>query len=427
MRNHARRFVSARPEMLVGIFAAAVVAIAAFLTAASADPLTAIDVITVDSANPAGANTNISLNAGTAYRVRATGTFAYRTASGYLADAECSIAPGERFWTDARADDLDLVWQGSHIAWAPVAPKGDGCNELDFVQLGPAPSHVYQTIIQVGTTGIQNFKISDLSSYADNTGSLTVEIFPVDAPVISPTLPPTPNPTSPPTPNPTLPPTPNPTVPPTPNPTAPPTLPPTPNPTMPPTPNPTLPPTPNPTALPTLPPTPSPTLPPTPSPTPPPPPPTMVLVDTISVDVTSALGTDSNVTLVAGREYVVEASGTWTYDNRFGGLADAECWKNPLGPGYPTEPGWDRSGNTYDLYISNTPVEWVPQVPNQYGCDETNHTYSTALAPDEPEKINLRVQDPIYSDNAGSLTVRIFEILRIGPSSSTSLGLVRFE
>lgn len=152
-------------------------------------------------------------------------------------------------------------------------------------------------------------------------------------------------------------------------------------------------------------PTPSPTATPTPTPTP-------ILVDTVVVDSSNPSGASSSIPLTSGKQYRFDVSGTWTNDGL--NVADAEfastdAWVTPM-DGYNISPYFLGAGE-FDLQVNNAFVDWgVFSATHEY-----TNTYPGAGAP-----VNFSVfdgdsngptQEPSwYSDNSGSLTVKIYEL-----------------
>lgn len=130
-------------------------------------------------------------------------------------------------------------------------------------------------------------------------------------------------------------------------------------------------------------------------------------VDTLSVDLKSTTGTNSNITLATGIQFLFKASGTWT--NRPGEIVDAKyttmnnwsTWSDAPSGGFPN--------GLLDLQVNNGFIDW--------GLYSAVHEYTHGFT-GVNAKVNFRVFDgdvnsntPYsgwYSDNVGNLTVDIY-------------------
>lgn len=133
---------------------------------------------------------------------------------------------------------------------------------------------------------------------------------------------------------------------------------------------------------------------------------TLTPVDEFTVDSSSQTGTDTSVSLTSGRIYLVEAEGTYVYGgaNR---VADAEyhstnAWTtaSDWGADNPTE-----DQRTLDLVIDDAELHWGSYTENP-------HLYKTVVTGDDAV-VNFRIFERTaghYSDNSGELTVRIYDV-----------------
>ncbi len=137
--------------------------------------------------------------------------------------------------------------------------------------------------------------------------------------------------------------------------------------------------------------------------------PTSTLVDTVQVDSANMAGMNSLVVLAAGKSYKIEVSGTWT--NRPGETVDAsfttmDGWATSLAApdgGYPDD--------LLEMQINNAFQNW--------GVYSPTHTYSAMIA-GTGAVANFRIFDGDvgtntqntgwFSDNQGTLTVKIYEL-----------------
>lgn len=128
-----------------------------------------IDEFTVSAASPSGRNSNVSLNAGSPYRLVVEGKFGIGV-TGVTHDAECAHAfdgPGHRLdAADEQRQGMDVLVNGSEVDW--VSPFGaTGCNDKNWT---------YYLEIVPTTSGLTNLRVRDIS-YGDNSGSVTVTIY----------------------------------------------------------------------------------------------------------------------------------------------------------------------------------------------------------------------------------------------------------
>ena len=136
-------------------------------------------------------------------------------------------------------------------------------------------------------------------------------------------------------------------------------------------------------------------------------PPGYVLLETISVLTTSPAGVYSSNVLESGVDYVLVASGAYSFGGSGGGVGDAEYLHFHTAP---VNEGVDKSaaasGVDLGIGINDPPADtdkspwWGPYSPTH---EYTLH-FTGLGAP-----IYLNYHDDIYYDNFGSLTVKIFE------------------
>lgn len=142
--------------------------------------------------------------------------------------------------------------------------------------------------------------------------------------------------------------------------------------------------------------------------------------------------------LADDRTYAIEVVGTYT---TAGVLADAECVTLRSSPATPVglTPNLSRpqSADPYDVNVDGRAVDWTPQTPSAFGCDDIDHAYRYELAPRTaagppapatalagraartPGTLRLDIDDDNHADNQGTLAVRIFEVTRpqVAPSA----------
>jgi hypothetical protein len=115
------------------------------------------------------------------------------------------------------------------------------------------------------------------------------------------------------------------------------------------------------------------------------------VIDSFTLDVTSAAGTDSGVVLAAGENYLLTVSGTFLLGNNpTRHIADAEFFNlgsTPLNP--IATPGVGVDGADVD-----------------FGPFNASHVYTTRIVGDG-STINVFFADSNYGDNSGSLEVSI--------------------
>ena len=154
-------------------------------------------------------------------------------------------------------------------------------------------------------------------------------------------------------------------------------------------------------------------------------PPRGTLVDQFTFSAAAPAGATSSAVLAANRSYRVQVSGRFTYDGGGVNGHDAECLHRTDTPG-TREDGFDELGQTPDVYVNRTEIDWVPIEGFQasdarpLGCDDRTNTYIHELAAGTGAGVNLRVNDTWHGDNSGLLSVKIFDM---GPAGSADPAL----
>ena len=123
----------------------------------------------------AGALTTGAMQKGTPYLIEVTGGFRWGSRAGEWADAECSRSRYDGTWRRDRsvnraqpnADHLDLYVDGVDLLGNPDQDTGNRCDST---------SHAYRWTYTPSRTGRVTFKIWEPSSYADNSGGLSIRI-----------------------------------------------------------------------------------------------------------------------------------------------------------------------------------------------------------------------------------------------------------
>ena len=120
---------------------------------------------------------------------------------------------------------------------------------------------------------------------------------------------------------------------------------------------------------------------------------TVIIDETFNLDVTTANGTDSSVSLQSGIEYQIEVSGTFSIGVTL--LADAEYWDIPDNPK-------DTLFTDIGVRINGADINWGPF--------NSSNVYSTTFV-GLGSPVNLTYNDNNnYSDNSGSLQVTISHV-----------------
>lgn len=141
------------------------------------------------------------------------------------------------------------------------------------------------------------------------------------------------------------------------------------------------------------------------------------------VDATAGAGVTSPGALEGGRTYLMTVSGLVNAGN--GVTADAECsWTT-------TDQVWrrdrsvdpaDPTADHLDLLLDREDVTFTPVTdPDGDGCDATGHTYRRVIAASSTDAVNLRVDDPAWSDDYGALQVHVQRVDPVVGTETVSL------
>jgi hypothetical protein len=117
-------------------------------------------------------------------------------------------------------------------------------------------------------------------------------------------------------------------------------------------------------------------------------------------------GAATTRSLQAGWTYVLEASGTFQHGQ---GQADAECATVPGDQRWLRSPYPAYGADFVDLLVDGTGVEWQPTNADVNNCNSADHGYVYTVTPASTGTLNLRVNDVVFTDNVGVLTVSITE------------------
>ncbi|MGH8895130.1 MAG: hypothetical protein ACRDWY_17785 [Actinomycetes bacterium] len=138
-------------------------------------------------------------------------------------------------------------------------------------------------------------------------------------------------------------------------------------------------------------------------------------------------GVTSPGALEAGVTYLVMVTGT--VDAGAGVTSDAECSATAA------DPVWrrDRSvvagsptADHLDVLLDRDDVTFRPvSDPDGDGCDSEGHAYRLAVTPDQTRPVNLRVDDPHWSDDGGELTVRVERVRPVVGTETVTVDTAR--
>jgi hypothetical protein len=145
------------------------------------------------------------------------------------------------------------------------------------------------------------------------------------------------------------------------------------------------------------------------------------VVETITVPSSQFAPTWSLSTLATGQSYVFEVSGVYDYDTWDNHYADAE-WKDQDGA-LPWVEYYDPTygGNALDLFVNGAAVDWMgsPDAAITDASVFSTHTFSPThvyryVFIGTGQKVSFGVFDGLYddaryTDNGGSLTVKIMQ------------------
>ena len=144
---------------------------------------------------------------------------------------------------------------------------------------------------------------------------------------------------------------------------------------------------------------------------------------------TAAAGVTGPGAVEAGRTYLVTVSGT--VDAGAGVTSDAECSTSAADPVWrrdrsldPADPGADH----LDVLLDRSDVTFRPATdPDGDGCDATGHTYRYSFTPSTTRAINLRVDDPAWTDDNGTLSVHVERVDPVVGTESVSLDTAKVD
>ena len=141
------------------------------------------------------------------------------------------------------------------------------------------------------------------------------------------------------------------------------------------------------------------------------------------VPATAAAGVTSPGAIEGGHTYLVTVTGS--VDAGAGVTSDAECSWSSADPVWrrdrsvdPADPGADH----LDVLVDHTDMTFKPVWdPDGDGCDTTTHSYRLVLTPSTTRAVNLRVDDPAWTDDTGALTVRVERVEPVEGTETVSL------
>jgi hypothetical protein len=144
---------------------------------------------------------------------------------------------------------------------------------------------------------------------------------------------------------------------------------------------------------------------------------------------TAAAGVTSPGAVEAGRTYLITVTGT--VDAGAGITSDPECSISTADPVWrrdrsvdPADPGADH----LDLLLDRNDVTFRPATdPDGDGCDATGHTYRYSFTPSSTRPINLRIDDPYWTDNIGALAINVQRVDPVAGTETLSLDTAKVE
>ena len=112
--------------------------------------------------------------------------------------------------------------------------------------------------------------------------------------------------------------------------------------------------------------------------------------------------------LRAGRRYLLTARGTY----RYGGdrmTADAECARRPGDGRWRPTSEWEGAPGYghLDLEVAGENGDWTPRTDTGRGCDTRDHVYLRTVLATKDAPLVVRLVDDVFTDNAGSLSLRV--------------------
>lgn len=136
-------------------------------------------------------------------------------------------------------------------------------------------------------------------------------------------------------------------------------------------------------------------------------PPGGTLIDSFTIPSAAPGGANSNVSLAAGEAYRIVVQGEFNFG--VPNLShDAECLRVLDGPGDRTELA-DQLGRSQDVVVDLGEVPWV-STAGLTGCNDVDHTYFLEIMPTSDGSVNLRVRDVNNRDNLGPLAATIYQL-----------------
>ncbi|HEX4700386.1 MAG TPA: hypothetical protein VH857_13645 [Actinomycetes bacterium] len=133
---------------------------------------------------------------------------------------------------------------------------------------------------------------------------------------------------------------------------------------------------------------------------------------TWTLPAAAGAGVTSPGALEAGGTYQVTVSGT--VDAGGGVASDAACSATTGDPVWRTERSVDPDDPTADdlnVIVNQRYATFAPvSDPDGDGCDGVGHTYRLTLTPRSTAPVNLRIDDPVFADDGGALTVTVSRI-----------------
>ncbi|QWC84141.1 hypothetical protein KLP28_11045 [Nocardioidaceae bacterium] len=141
--------------------------------------------------------------------------------------------------------------------------------------------------------------------------------------------------------------------------------------------------------------------------------------ETVEVSSRARRGTLTEGAMVAGRDYLLEVSGTWSYAEDPAARADAECAVAPSSD-------WRRSrsirtdayeADHLDLYVDGRDL--YADADNGQECDSDTHTYRWIYTAPRTGRVPFTVWDPTsYTDNSGRMSVHVVDLGQVAERAS---------
>lgn len=141
----------------------------------------------------------------------------------------------------------------------------------------------------------------------------------------------------------------------------------------------------------------------------------LIPISVVPVDSSDPEGAETQSPLFADQTYILEANGTYAYNQRNAGdEADAECSRASNDSTWQTTRfGLLDAENWLDVLVDGSSVDWEPvnEAPAGSGCSSEEHVYRIEHTPSENGFANFRVHDSFYKDNQGSVVVTVFLVV----------------